>query len=72
MHIPLHFDDKMMNWRLKLLPMAIAWSGIPCAAGIQRIQDIKLSVLLGQLSLLVYDQNILSVFKASLKATRHH
>lgn len=52
--------------------MARAKSGIPCAAAIQGIQAIKLSVLLGQLSLLVYDQNITPVFKATLKVKRHH
>lgn len=70
--ILLQCDDKKMNWRLKLLPMARVWSGIPCAAGIQRIQTFTLSVLLGQLSLLVYDHNIPPVFKASLKVKRCH
>lgn len=52
--------------------MARTQFGIPCAAGIQRIQAIKLSVLLVQLSLFVYDQNIPPLFKACLKVKRHH
>jgi len=41
--ILLWFDDKKMNQSLKLVPMARAQFGTPCAAGIQRIQAIKLS-----------------------------
>ncbi|PKU44887.1 rna-directed dna polymerase from mobile element jockey-like [Limosa lapponica baueri] len=41
------FDDKKMNQTLKLLPMARALFGIPRAAGIQRIQAIKLSCAAG-------------------------
>lgn len=60
--ILLQFDDKEMNWRPKLLPVARAQPGI------QRTQVIKLSVLLGQLSLLVYAQNIPPVFKSFLES----